>query len=99
MARSYPPEFRLRVIERVRAGQPVRKVAAEVGASEQMVFRWLAQDRIDRGERPGRTSREQSELAAARRRIRELETELAIVKKSSELFQSLDKIPPKGSTR
>ena len=99
MARSYPPEFRHRVIARVRKGHSVKKVAQELNISEPTIFRWKAQDEIDRGERKGNTSRELSDLAAARRRIRELETELAIVKKSSEFFSSLEKIRPKGSTR
>ena len=37
------------------------------------------QDRIDRGVRPGVTTVESAELAAARKRIRELETELAVM--------------------
>jgi transposase-like protein len=99
MARSYSPEFRRRVIERVRRGHSVKAVAAELGVSEMSIFRWKVQDAVDRGERPGKSSREQSELTSARRRIRELETELAIIKKASEFYSSLDKIRPKGSSR
>lgn len=99
MARSYAAELRRRVIERVRAGHSVARVAREIGVSDQTVYRWVAQDRIDRGEQAGETSRDRSELAAARRRIRELETELAIIKKTSDFYGSLDKIRPKGSTR
>jgi transposase len=99
MGRSYAPEFRHRVVQRVRSGRSVKTVAAEVGASEATVFRWVAQDRIDRRERPGHTSKERSELAAARRRIRQLENELAIIKEASAFYSALDKIRPKGSTR
>jgi transposase-like protein len=73
-------------------------VAAEIGVGEATVYRWLAQDRIDRGERPGPSSVERSELAQARRRIRELETELEITKKASALFAA-GELRPKGSTR
>ena len=99
MGRSYAPEFRRRVVQRVRNGRSVKRVASELKLPEGTIFRWVAQDRIDRGERPGQTSTQRSELAAARRRIRELETELAIVKEASEFYSSLDKIRPKGSTR
>jgi transposase-like protein len=99
MARSYSPELRRRVVERVRRGHSVKAVAAELGISEMSIFRWKAQDAIDRGERPGKSSQEQSELASARRRIRELDTELAIVKKASEFWSSAVKIRPKGSSR
>ena len=96
--RSYAPEFRRRVVELVRGGRSVGLVAAEVGVSEATVYRWRAQDRIDRGGRPGLSSVERSELAVARRRIRELETELEITKKASALFAESE-VRPKGNTR
>ena len=49
MPRTYDPEFRQRVVELVRAGRPVRVVAAELGLAEATVYRWKAQDLIDRG--------------------------------------------------
>jgi transposase len=79
MARSYAPEFRRRVVELVRSSRSVAAVSAEIGVSEATVYRWRAQDRIDRGERPGLSSVERFELVQARRRIRELETELEII--------------------
>ena len=98
MPRSYAPEFRRRVVELVRGGRSVGVVAAEVGVCEATIYRWREQDRIDRGERPGLSSVERVELAVARRRIRELETELEITKKASVLFAESE-VRPKGSTR
>jgi transposase-like protein len=98
MPRSYAPEFRRRVVQLVRSGRSVAVVAAEIGVSEATVYRWRVQDRIDRGERLGLSSVEQSELAQARRRIRELETELEIAKKASALFAA-GEVRPKASTR
>ena len=83
---SLAPEFRRQVVDRVRAGRSVTGVALDVDVSEATLYRWLAQDRIDRGEREGLRSAESLELAQARRRIRELETELAITRKASALF-------------
>ena len=87
MPRTYDPEFRRRVVELVRAGRPVRVVAAELGLAEATVYRWKAQDLIDRGVKPGPSTSEQGELAAARRRIKELETELALVTQAAALFE------------
>jgi transposase-like protein len=67
MGRSYAPEFRHRVVQRVRSGRSVKKVAAEVGAAEATVFRWVAQDKVDRGERSGTSSRNRTALARAHR--------------------------------
>jgi len=96
--RSYAPEFRRRVVELLRRGRSVSGVAAEVGVSEATLYRWREQDRVDRGEQPGLSSVERVELAQARRRIRELETELEITRKASALFAGSG-VRPKGSTR
>ncbi len=97
MPRSYDPEFRRRVVELVRAGQPVRAVAAELGLAEATVYRWKAQDLIDRGVKPGTSTSERGELAAAKRRIKELETDLALVTQAAKLFE--EGVRPKPSTR
>jgi transposase len=95
--RTYDPEFRRRVVELVRAGRPVRVVAAELGLAEATVYRWRAQDLIDHGVKPGTSTSEQGELAAARQRIKELETELALVTQAAALFE--EGVRPKPSTR
>src|SRR5206468_3428380 len=64
----------------------VAEVAESVGVPQSTVFRWVRQDRIDRGELAGTSTVENAELRAARRRIAELEAELATVKRASELF-------------
>ena len=62
MPRTYP-EFRRRVVELVRAGRPVRVVAAELGLAEATVYRWKAQDLIDQGTKLGTSTSERGELA------------------------------------
>ncbi len=63
------------------------------------IHRWLDQDRIDHGEKPGATSSQNTELAAARKRVRELEHELELIRKAAAIFDEQEKIRPKGSTR
>ena len=62
------------------------------------IYNWLKQDRIDRGEEIGKTTDQQLELAAAKRRIKQLETELAVARKINEVFLK-EGISPKGSSR
>jgi putative transposase len=76
--RGYPPEFRRRVLDLVEAGRKVAEVAHDLGISDQTVDNWRRQDRVDRGLEPGLTTAEKAELVAARKRIRELEAELAV---------------------
>jgi hypothetical protein len=59
---------------------------------------WVEQDRIDRGERAGLSSREHAELTAAKQRIRQLETELEILREASTMYEEL-KGDPKGRFR
>ena len=97
MPKSYPPEFRRKVIDLVEAGRPVAQVAADLGISEQTVYTWRRQHLIDTGRLPGTTSAENAELVAARRRIAELETELEIHRRASALLGKV--VPPKGGSR
>ena len=59
---------------------------ATLGISNQTIYVWRRQEAIDRGLVAGLTSAEREELAAAKRRIRELESELAIHRRASELL-------------
>ncbi len=96
-ARGYPPEFRRKVLDLVEAGRSIADVAHDLGMSEQSIDIWRRQDRIDRGLVPGLSSVEKAELVAAKKRIAELETELAISRRAMELLRvSSD---PKGGSR
>jgi transposase len=98
MPRRYPPELRRQVVDLVRSGTRVALLADTFGMSEVTIYNWLKQDRIDRGEELGRTTDQQLELAAAKRRIQQLETELAVARKVNEVFLA-EGINPKGSSR
>jgi transposase-like protein len=95
--RGYPPEFRRKVLDLIEAGRKVADVARDLGISDQSVYMWRRQDRIDRGLEPGLTSEEKAELAAAKRRIAELETELAASRRAVELVREV--VPPKGGSK
>jgi transposase len=86
MPSRYPVEVRKQVVELARAGTRVAQLAETFGMSEAVIYGWLKQERIDRGEAPGLSTEGQMELAAAKRRIRELETELAVSRKVNEVF-------------
>ena len=96
MPRAYASQFRSMVVEQVRSGRRVAEVAATVGVPEATVFRWVRQDRIDRGELAGTSTVESAELREARRRISELEAELATVKRATELFAEGRVVRPKA---
>ena len=95
--RGYPAEFRRKVLDLVESGRPVADVAKALGISDQTIYTWCRQDPIDKGLKPGLTSGERSELAAAKQRIAALEAELAVHRRASELLGKV--VPPKGGSR
>jgi transposase len=95
--RGYPPEFRGKVLDLVEAGRPIAEVAKALGISAQSIYTWRHQDRVDKGLVPGLSSAEKAELAAARRRIAELETELAVTRRAAELLK--ETAPPFDGSR
>jgi len=97
MPKRYPPEFRRRVLELVKAGRPVTEVAADLGVSTQAIYNWRRQEQVDAGLRPGVSSSDNAELVAARRRIAQLESELAVARRAAELLR--EAVPPKGASR
>ena len=97
MPKRYPEEFRRKVLDLVAAGHPVAQIAVDLGISDQTIYLWRKQELIDTGQSPGLTRAALAELSAATKRIRELETEVAILKRARELLR--EPHDPKGGTR
>jgi len=98
MPSKYPVEVHRQIVELARSGMRVAQLAETFGMTEASIYPWLKQERIDRGEAPGLSTEGQMELAAAKRRIRQLETEPAVSRKVNAV--SLEQnLPPKPSTR
>jgi transposase len=95
--KRYPEEFRRKVLDLVAAGRPVAQIAADLAVSDQTIYDWRRQELIDTGQLPGLNRAEQAELGTANKRIRELETEVAILKRARELLR--EPHDPKGGTR
>jgi transposase-like protein len=94
MPRSYPPEFRRKVLDLLKAGRTVAQIANDLQISDQTIYGWRKQELIDTGQMPGITSTDHAELVAARKRIVELETELAAHRRANELLK--EAVPPKA---
>jgi putative transposase len=94
MPRPYPPEFRQRALDLIRSGRSVAEVAKLLGIAESCLYRWKRQDLVDRGLKP---VSESAELAAARRKIRDLEEENKILRKAAVAVEQV--VPPKDRYR
>lgn len=92
--RPYPKEFHEDVIRVARASESsVALVAKNFGLSESCLHRWLAEDDIERGERPGVTTGESAELRELRRKNRVLEMEVEILNRASAYFARGERAP------
>jgi transposase-like protein len=80
-------------------GEQVEVLAIELGVAAGTLYRWKHQALVDAGRKPGIKSYEPDEMAKARRRIKELETELEMVKAASALFNGDEVFRPKGSAQ
>lgn len=95
MPKRYPEEFRRKVLDLVAAGRPIAQIAADLNIGDQTIYGWRRQELIDTGQLPGLHRAELAQMA--NRRIRELGTEVAVLKRARELLR--EPHDPKGGTR
>lgn len=83
----YPPEYRRRLIELVRAGRTPESLSKEFEPSAQAIRNWVRQADLDAGRRSdGLTTAEREELVQLRRENRRLREEREILKKAAAWF-------------
>jgi transposase len=99
MPYRYPPEFHRRVLDLVAAGRSVASIAADLGVSKQTVYTWRKQELSDTGVEQFLTTVEAAGLSTAKRRIAELESELAVTRRANELLKEQVVFPKGGSRR
>ncbi len=83
MTDAYSEEFRLHAIALVNSGTSITAAADQLSMSKSCLHGWVTQNSIDEGKRAGVPSADRSELLAAWRRIHELETELARMRRTT----------------
>ena len=95
----YPPEFRRRMIELVRAGRSPEELAKEFEPSAQAIRNWVAQADRDEGRRSdGLTNAERIELSRLRKENKQLRLEREILSKAAAWFARETKaVPSRGS--
>ncbi len=84
MWKKYDDEFKRNALNKVFDGQSVRSVAEELGVNESLIHKWKrAAKTLGDGNRSGS---ELSEIEALKKRNRELEMEVEILKKATLIF-------------
>jgi transposase len=96
--RSYPPEFRRRMVELVRAGRTPESLSREFEPSAVSIRKWVEQADADDGTSGGLTTDERQELQRLRRENRVLREEKEILRKAAAWFaKETTSTPSKGS--
>ncbi len=84
MKRKYDAEFKRNAVQKVLDGQTAVSVARELGVGENLIYKWK-RAYLQNGN--GVQSSEQlNEIEALKKRNRELEMELEIIKKAALIF-------------
>lgn len=80
----YPPEFRRDAVAMVLDGDqaPIAEVARSLGINPGTLGNWVAQERVERGERDGLSVDERSELTDLRSEVAQLRMERDLLKRS-----------------
>jgi transposase len=92
--KAFPLEFRRDVVAVARkSDESIAKVAKSFGISESCLQRWLAQADVEEGVRPGVTASESAELRELRKRNRQLEQEVEILRRATAYFASREHGP------
>ncbi|MFD7780595.1 transposase [Streptomyces sp. NPDC059753] len=84
----YPPELRRQALQILADGEPVKNVAAALGLRDQTLYQWRRRHLPHLG-RSAHAPSSGQDLAAARQRITQLETELSALRRVSELLREV----------
>jgi transposase len=96
--KTYPPEYKRRLVELVRAGRSPEELAKEFEPAPNTIRKWATQADIDEGLRAeGLTTAERAELRQLRRNVKHLELEREILGKASAWFARESITLPKPS--
>jgi len=97
--RSYPPDFRQKIIALARSGRRHDELAREFNLAPQTVRNWCKQRELDTGTRSdGLTSEERAELSKLKRENKRLTIENEILSKAAAWFaRETSSIPDKHS--
>ena len=96
----YPPEYKERIVELVRAGRSPGSLAREFEPSQQTIRNWVKQADLDEGLRSdGLTTEARKEMRELKREVKRLGMERDILKKAAAWFARESESIPGGGMR
>ena len=86
MPKPYPTEFRRDVVAVARQGGSISSIARDFGITDSCLRNWLRQADVEDGVRPGTTNAEAEQVRDLKRRNRQLEQEVEILRRAAAYF-------------
>lgn len=92
MAKKYKDEFKVLIVELLQSGRKAKEVSDEYNLNDGMVRRWLREYESKSGDfsKKREQSKEELELKALRKELRDVKMERDILKKAVSIFSKSD---------
>ena len=86
MPKPYPAEFRRDVVAVARQGGSIAQIAKDFGITESCLRNWLKKADVEDGVRPGVVAEESAQMRELKKRNRQLEEEVEILRRAAAYF-------------
>ncbi len=86
MPKPYPAEFRRDVVAVARQGGSIARIAKDFGITESCLRNWLHKADVEDGVRPGVVAEESAQMRELKKRNRQLEEEVEILRRAAAYF-------------
>jgi len=84
--KPYPAEFRRDVVAVARQGGSIARIAKDFGITESCLRNWLKKADVEDGVRPGVVAEESAQMRELKKRNRQLEEEVEILRRAAAYF-------------
>ena len=92
MAKKYETDFKVMIVELLKSGRGTKEVSEEYGLNDSMIRRWRREYEAKSGDftKKREVSKEEQELKALRKELRNVKMERDILKKAVSIFSKSD---------
>lgn len=87
----YSEEFKADAVRLVQEGRSVTSVAKDLGVNHQSLRNWIAEEKVSKDPIQSRILELEAELRSERKRNKELEESVSILKKATAIFLTNDR--------
>ena len=93
MAKKYEPDFKVMIVELLKSGSSTKEVSEEYVLNDSMIRRWRREYEVKSGDftKKREISKEEQELKALKKELRDVKMERDILKKAVSIFSKSDK--------